>query len=166
MGKDEDAMEYDQESIFKHLYGVPQSSPQNATKLTLTVKYRCFYLDSPDNARKNGMVVKAKNEVLTTKKWEHSFISVFETTGTTNETTFTSFEVLEKLIIENGGRIVDIDEPKLTHIVVDKRDTSRRVVLGKRTSKYVLARYWYHKLVWATDLKIKSPREDLSDEIS
>lgn len=32
---------------------------------------------------------------------------------------------------------MDIDEPKLTHVVVDKRDTSRRVALIKRTSTFV-----------------------------
>ncbi|KAJ3483114.1 hypothetical protein NLI96_g6529 [Meripilus lineatus] len=47
MGEDEAAMEYDQDLIFKHL---------------------CFYLDSPDNARNNGMTIKAKNETLITKK--------------------------------------------------------------------------------------------------
>ena len=41
------------------------------------------------------------------------------------------------LIASNGGRVAGLDEPKLTHIVVDKRDTSRRLELMKRTSKYV-----------------------------
>lgn len=39
------------------------------------------------------------------------------------------------LIASNGGRIVGLDEPKLTHIAVDRRDTSRRLELMKRTSK-------------------------------
>lgn len=30
-----------------------------------------------------------------------------------------------------------LNEPKLTHVVLDKRDDSRRVELMKRTSKYV-----------------------------
>ena len=42
------------------------------------------------------------------------------------------------LITSNGGRVTGLDEPKLTHIVVDKRDASRRLELMKRTSKYVL----------------------------
>lgn len=41
------------------------------------------------------------------------------------------------MITENGGKIVGIDEPKLTHVVVDKRDDSRRVALMSRTSKFV-----------------------------
>lgn len=50
---------------------------------------------------------------------------------------FTSFDSLSVLIRENGGRIVDLDEPKLTHIIVDKHDDSRRLELIKRTSKSV-----------------------------
>ena len=41
------------------------------------------------------------------------------------------------LITSNGGRVAGLDEPKLTHIIVDKRDASRRQELMKRTSKYV-----------------------------
>ena len=48
-----------------------------------------------------------------------------------------SFQGLSKIIEENGGRIVDVDEPKLTHIVIDKRDDSRRLDLIKLTSKLV-----------------------------
>ncbi|KAJ7252709.1 DNA ligase 4 [Mycena haematopus] len=91
-GRDETAMEYDQELIFKHL---------------------CFYLDSPDNARKNGMTVKTKQEAAVTD----------------------SFAELARIITKHGGKVVDLAEPKLTHVVIDKRDDSRRVELMKRTSK-------------------------------
>ncbi|KAJ4473870.1 DNA ligase 4 [Lentinula aciculospora] len=91
MGEDESAMEYDLNAIFKHL---------------------CFYLDSPQNAARQGMVAKPK--------YEHEI----------NQ----SFDKLREVIIEHGGRIVDLDESKLTHILIDKRDTSRRVELMKRTS--------------------------------
>ena len=37
----------------------------------------------------------------------------------------------------NGGKIVDLDDPKLTHVVLDKRDTARRKKLMKQTSRYV-----------------------------
>jgi hypothetical protein len=47
-----------------------------------------------------------------------------------------SFVDLARSIEENGGRIVDdLDEGKLTHVVVDKRDDSRRVELMKRTAR-------------------------------
>jgi len=91
MGEDS-AMEYDQEKIFKHL---------------------CFYLDTPENARKHGMEVKSKHA----------------------DKISSSFADVEDLITANGGQIVDLDEPKLTHIVLDKRDTSRRKDLMKRTAK-------------------------------
>ncbi|TCD60360.1 DNA ligase (ATP) [Steccherinum ochraceum] len=92
MGEEDTAMEYDLELIFKHL---------------------CFYLDSPDNARKNGMSVKSKHEADISK----------------------TFAGLEELVTKNGGRVVALDEPRLTHILFDKRDTSRRSELMKRTSK-------------------------------
>ncbi|KAI0700108.1 DNA ligase 4 [Cerioporus squamosus] len=76
-------------------------------------KHLCFYLDSPSNARQHGMSVKAKNEAAVENR----------------------FAEIEKLIKNNGGRVVDLDEPKLTHVVVDKRDISRRQELIKRTSK-------------------------------
>ncbi|KAJ3982001.1 DNA ligase 4 [Lentinula detonsa] len=88
---DDNAMEYDLVSMFKHL---------------------CFYLDSPQNAARQGMMFKPK--------YEHEI----------NQ----SLDKLKEVIIGHGGRIVDLDEPKLTHIVIDKRDTSRRVELMKRTS--------------------------------
>jgi DNA ligase-4 len=46
---------------------------------------------------------------------------------------------MAKLITENGGRIGDLDDPKLTHILLDKRDVSRRKELSSRTSKSVFA---------------------------
>ncbi|KAG5353805.1 hypothetical protein C0989_001922 [Termitomyces sp. Mn162] len=92
MGETEDAMEYDQEKILKHL---------------------CFYLDSPENAQKNGFSIKSKKEAELNK----------------------SFAELSAKIIENGGKIVALSEPKLTHIIIDKRDDSRRLELMKRTPK-------------------------------
>ncbi|KAJ7733239.1 DNA ligase IV [Mycena maculata] len=92
MGESETALEYDTDLIFRHL---------------------CFYLDSPKNARKNGMNVKTKQEAAVDQ----------------------SFVELAKLIGDNGGKVVDLDEPKLTHVVIDKRDDSRRVELMKRTSR-------------------------------
>jgi len=47
-----------------------------------------------------------------------------------------SFERITKSIEDNGGRIAELDDPKLTHVVLDKRDDSRRRELMKRTSKY------------------------------
>jgi hypothetical protein len=44
---------------------------------------------------------------------------------------------IAKLIEDNGGKIVDLDNGKLTHLVLDKRDDTRRRELMKRTSKYV-----------------------------
>jgi len=91
MGEDT-AMEYDQERIFRHL---------------------CFYLDTPFNARNNGMSVTSRHEDAIAR----------------------SFERIAKLIEENGGQIAKLDDEKLTHVVIDKRDDSRRRELMKKTSK-------------------------------
>jgi len=48
-----------------------------------------------------------------------------------------SFDETKKLIADNGGRVVGLEEPKLTHIIIDRRDDSRRLELMKRTSKSV-----------------------------
>lgn len=46
-----------------------------------------------------------------------------------------SFEDLSSQIMGNGGKIVDLDDPKLTHVVVDRLDATRRLKLIERTSK-------------------------------
>lgn len=60
-----------------------------------------------------------------------SFIRIFEQVliphGSFNKT----FREIE----ENGGKVVGLDDPKLSHIVLDKRDTSRRLILMQRTAK-------------------------------
>ena len=61
----------------------------------------------------------------------------FFTHGKARWLTSCSFTDLSKAIIQNGGRVVDLDEPKLTHVVIDKRDDGRRLELMKRTSKSV-----------------------------
>ncbi|KAI0366989.1 DNA ligase 4 [Pilatotrama ljubarskyi] len=76
-------------------------------------KHLRFYLDTPSNARKHGMTVSTKREADIEKR----------------------FSEIEKLITENGGRITDLHDPKLTHVVLDKRDTSRRKELIKRTAE-------------------------------
>ncbi|KAF9219810.1 ATP-dependent DNA ligase [Gyrodon lividus] len=84
--------EYDTASIFRHL---------------------CFYLDSPHNARKNGMAVPTKYEKEITDQ----------------------FNKVSRIIEENAGRVAELNDPKLTHVVLDKRDTSRRITLMQLTSK-------------------------------
>lgn len=56
---------------------------------------------------------------------------------------FTSLAEIEELITKNGGKIVELDNPKLTHIVLDQRDVGRRIELMTRTSKYVFFFYLY-----------------------
>lgn len=46
-----------------------------------------------------------------------------------------SFTELSTKITENGGKIVDLGEPKLTHVIVDRLDATRRLKLIERTSK-------------------------------
>ncbi|KIY47685.1 ATP-dependent DNA ligase [Fistulina hepatica ATCC 64428] len=74
-------------------------------------RHLCFYLDTRENAERNGL--KVDKQMID------------------NSDLFTR---LEDNITKNGGRIVDLDYPKLTHIVFDKRDVSRRLELMRRTS--------------------------------
>jgi len=52
--------------------------------------------------------------------------------------TMFSFERTTQLIKDNGGQIAELDDAKLTHVALDKRDDSRRHELMKKTSKYGL----------------------------
>lgn len=89
-------------------------------------------MDSPANAIQHGIAVKSKYE----NEIEQRLFPSQSTSADINFLPF-SFTQLSKLITDNGGRVVDLAEPKLTHIVVDKRDVSRRLELMKRTSKSV-----------------------------
>ncbi len=58
MGESEDAMEYDLEKIFRHLLVYVSCWQEPFTKVKFV---RCFYLDTPQNAQRNGMVSKSKH---------------------------------------------------------------------------------------------------------
>ncbi|KAF9266852.1 DNA ligase 4 [Marasmius fiardii PR-910] len=90
----------------------------------LIFKHLCFYLDSPESAHQYGMSVRTK---LAKDIDQRCVISV--------TTPGSFFEELRKVITDNGGRVVGLDESKLTHVVIDKRDISRRIELIRRTSK-------------------------------
>lgn len=47
----------------------------------------------------------------------------------------TRFAKIAEIIRANGGKIVDLDEAKLTHVVINKRDSTRRLELIKVTSQ-------------------------------
>ncbi|WVR03601.1 hypothetical protein IAU60_000593 [Kwoniella sp. DSM 27419] len=92
MGEATDAMRYDEESIFYHLV---------------------FYIDSAQNARKNGLADSDPPE------------EVKDRLGNAR-----------RLLQENGGRIVtDIGDKKLTHIITDDEDSGRYAELVRKTSK-------------------------------
>ncbi|KAI6167470.1 ATP dependent DNA ligase domain-containing protein [Pisolithus thermaeus] len=81
--------------------------------LTLIFRHLCFYLDTPGNARRHGMTVNSRHEKEIS---EH-------------------LNKVSRNIEENGGKIVDLDDPKLTHVVMDKRDLSRRLRFMQETAK-------------------------------
>ena len=60
---EESSMEYDQERIFKHLCVLFSGSVNQCT-----TKNRCFYLDTPQNARENGLSTTSKHEDAITKR--------------------------------------------------------------------------------------------------
>ena len=77
------------------------------------------------------MAVKPKHEVAITSRLCMTLHRRFPL----HSLGISSFDSIAKLISDNGGRVVDLDEPKLTHVVLDKRDNSRRRELLTRTSK-------------------------------
>jgi hypothetical protein len=81
------------------------------------------------------MTAKLKHE----NEIEQRLFLLSQPTSTDNNFLPFSFAQLSKLITDNGGKVVDLAEPKLTHIVVEKRDVSRRLELMKRTSKSVIS---------------------------
>lgn len=59
MGEGDEAMEYDQDLIFKHLSVLAPIVAKHCWWLINI--HRCFYLDSPSNAKKNRLDAKAKH---------------------------------------------------------------------------------------------------------
>jgi hypothetical protein len=70
MGETDTVMEYDESLIFKHLY-----AHHLVRRFVLLTCIRCFYLDTPSNARKNDMEAKSKHEETIKKKYVH-FVQV------------------------------------------------------------------------------------------
>lgn len=68
MGENDSAMEYDENLIFTHLYA---HVPFDNTLISSSA--RCFYLDTPDNARKNDMAAKSKHEATIIKQYDLLF---------------------------------------------------------------------------------------------
>lgn len=64
MGESDAVMEYDENFIFNHLYVEAFSFP----RFLFLKSSRCFYLDTPDNARENDMGAKSKHEETIVKK--------------------------------------------------------------------------------------------------
>lgn len=93
--------------------------------------YRCFYFDSPENARKNGMAVNTKYE----KDIEERYVVHLPRRTTVVEVHNDSLRKTMEEVEAHGGKVVGLDDPKLTHIVMDKRDICRRLALMERTAR-------------------------------
>jgi len=87
----EDALQYDQNLIFKHLY---------------------FYLDTISAAEENGLQIAKKNDNVT-------------------------LDDIAAKLRDNGAEIVSLDDPRLSHIIFDPDDTSRRLQIRKRVCRGV-----------------------------
>jgi len=165
MGEDDNAMQYDQDMIFRHLY---VHDPSTLHVLVLNRSMRCFYIDSPSNARANGMQIKQnlKNEDAIAKEWA-CLISGECWRGLLIDTT-RRLDKVEALISSNGGRVAGLDEPRLTHIVVDRRDASRRLELMKRTSMYVVETqpFWDVHLIFVCAVRPKRRHLVISEFIT
>ncbi|PVG04723.1 putative DNA ligase [Serendipita vermifera] len=77
-------------------------------------RHLVFYLDSPGCSRQNNLKVSTSNE----KDIEERFTTI------------------RKDILAHGGQVItDIKDPKLTHVVLDNDDLSRRIALMRLTEK-------------------------------
>ena len=123
MGEDDNAIELDPEKIFRHFR---------------------FYLDTPANVERYGIEFKSKYKDQIASSCVFLLSLLISSPRSSNalllphtERLLTCrFAEIEELIVSNGGRVTaDLDDPKLTHVILDKRDTSRRKELIARTSK-------------------------------
>ncbi|GFZ52023.1 DNA ligase 4 [Saitozyma sp. JCM 24511] len=148
MGEDAEAIDYDTDKIFYHLV---------------------FYMDTPENAEKNGLASSGppkaarerhRSDALlplslsshlpicpeTSRVYSHHRLGRDAARRTNRDGANTDgsscrLDQAQKLLRENGGRIVDdIHHPKLTHIVMDNDDSGRYGELVRKTAKWVKAR--------------------------
>jgi DNA ligase-4 len=87
-----------------------------------------FYLDTPSNARANGLKVSTSKEAAIEAR------QVSYTDQASWKLMSARFKSIEKQILAYGGMVTtNLEEPKLTHIVLDNDDLSRRISLMRRT---------------------------------
>ncbi|WWC85821.1 uncharacterized protein L201_000688 [Kwoniella dendrophila CBS 6074] len=88
-----------------------------------------FYIDTPENASTNGL-----------------------TSSSPSETVKNRLQQAEKLLMENGGKIVtNIKDKKLTHIIMDDEDSGRYAEISRKTAlpkrKHIVLLSWVSECV-------------------
>jgi hypothetical protein len=135
MGETDDDMHYDTDLIFKHLWVISsvclvECTPESSSpvldasiwiRLRMPAKTAC---QSRQNMRLRSRTGSSNSSGTIRHELHTKYTS--------------SFETIMGTITKNGGRIGNIDDPKLTHVLLDKRDISRRRELSSRTSQYEL----------------------------
>lgn len=136
MGETDDDMQYDTDLIFKHLlvvslinlvYCTPESS---SSALDVSIWIR---------PRMPAKIACQLRQNMRSRSWTGSSNSCGTIRHQLYDKYASSFETIMGTITKNGGRIGSIDDPKLTHVLLDKRDISRRRELSSRTSQYVIS---------------------------
>lgn len=123
MGENPEANDYDEGKV-----GIgPASKAKSQIFLHLV-----FYMDTPVNAKKNGLADSSPSDEAS----DRSDLDPY------HGTQLTELRLAEaaRLLTESGGRIItDIQDRKLTHIVMDDDDSGRYAELVRKTAQYVQA---------------------------
>lgn len=101
------------------------------TGLVPNLNFSFFYLDTAQAAELNDlkMANKPHSTVLVDSHRSLKFMAQYF---------FPRLVKSELDILSNGGTIVPLDDPRLTHVIFDPDDVSRRLQIRKRVCRYVL----------------------------
>jgi DNA ligase-4 len=126
MGEDSKAMAYDEDHIFKHLcaegFFLRHDSPEDCSD-AFTLTHQATAVRMAWLSLRNMRASWRKGHIVVLL-YEFSYSRLF-----------TRLADIGKLITDNGGQLGTLDDPKLTHVVLDKRDDSRRRELMQTTAK-------------------------------
>lgn len=127
-GSDQVAAEYDPDAIFRHLCVIINSMHKHVAD-----ENSRFYLDTSENASRNDLPVDRSYNWRA--EIEEKSVIYDSKILPSSDRALSSFEAVKEKIIEYGGKLVDLSDPSLTHVLYDKRDDSRRIKLIRKTSE-------------------------------
>lgn len=92
---------------------------------------RFFYIDAVHYAKDNGLEVNNDD----CGAWYVMYDNFIQARAITTP----SLKDVERKIKDHGGRIVDLIDPRLTHVIFDPEDTTRRLQIRQRIRRHVFS---------------------------